>query len=243
MRLRRPPLRALRTLSRVLWLYAALSAPGLAAPAEPLGTEADFAALSVRPYGAQNLDLATGITTLPDGGELSYRDLEVTLAGSFVRFLEGEFVEVEEATVTGAFGRLEALALRFEVSSQTLQAQGGVRFTSAADSDAESSSESGAAGDVALAAEMATVFLEQDVAVLEGGVTSSAPELRGARAFIDLAAPQALLVGPYTYQEGPVTLRGAAGETLALTWDEVGAVSADTEVPTALLERFMPYGL
>ncbi|ADI14134.1 hypothetical protein [Truepera radiovictrix] len=239
-------MRLRRSLLRGLWLYAALSALSLAAPAEPrapLGTEADFAALSVRPYGAQDLDLATGITTLPDGGELSLRDLEVTLAGSFVRFLEGDFVEVAGATVTGAFGRLEAPALHFEVASQTLRAEGGVRFESAPEGDAEGTPESASESTVTLAAETATVFLEQDVAVLEGEVTSSAPALSGARAFVDLAAPQALLVGPYTYQEGPVTLRGAAGETLALSWDEAGAVSADTEVPPALLERFAPHGL
>lgn len=206
--------------------FAATPSEPPAQEGAPVSTEADFAALSVRPYGAQNLDLATGVTTLPDGGEVRYGELDVTLSGSWLRFLEGDFIEVEGGTVTGAFGTLRAPELRFEVASQTLRAAGGVRFE----------------GEVVLAAEAVTLNLEDDVALLEGGVTSTAPNLEGERALVDLTGGQALLVGPYRYQEGPVTLRGAAGERLALLWDEAGAVSADTAVPPALLERFEAYG-
>lgn len=89
------------------------------ASAAPVGTDADFAALTVRPNGPEELDLATGVTTLPEGGEIVYRAENVRLTGGFIRFLEGDFIEAREAVVAGAFGSLEAPELRFEVPTQS----------------------------------------------------------------------------------------------------------------------------
>jgi hypothetical protein len=191
--------------------------------AAPVGTETDFAALTVRPNGPEELDVATGVTTLPEGGEIVYRAEDVRLTGSFIRFLEGDFIEVEEAVVEGAFGTLKAPELRFEVPTQTLRAAQGATFSGEA---------------LELMADTITLNVETDLAVLDGGVSSRSPDLSGARALIDLAAQQALLVGPYTFADGPVTLRGDAGELLALRWDAAGALSARTEVPAALRARF-----
>ena len=185
-------------------------------------TGQDFAALSVRPDGPEEFDLATGITTLPEGGEILYRAQDVRLVGSYIRFLEGDFIEVRGATVTGAFGVLEAPELRFEVGPQRLLAQ-DVTFVSEA---------------VELSADAAELELAQDVAVLSGNVTSTDPELSGARALIDLGAQQALLVGPYAFADGPVALRGDAGKLLALRWDDSGALSAETQIPAVLKMRF-----
>jgi len=193
------------------------------ASAALVGTDADFAALTVRPNGPEELDLATGVTTLPEGGEIVYRAEDVALTGSFIRFLEGDFIEVEEAVVVGAFGTLKAPELRFEVAAQTLRAAQGATFSGEA---------------LALGADTITLNLQTDLAVLEGGVSSRTPDLSGARALIDLAAQQAVLVGPYTFADGPVTLRGDAGKLLALSWDAAGALSAETQVPAALRARF-----
>jgi hypothetical protein len=193
------------------------------ASASPVGTDADFAALTVRPNGPEELDLATGVTTLPEGGEIVYRTENVTLTGSFIRFLEGDFIEVEEAVVAGAFGTLKAPELRFEVAAQTLRAAQGATYSGE---------------ELELMADTITLNVEADLAVLDGGVSSHSPDLSGARALIDLAAHQAMLVGPYTFADGPVTLRGDAGELLALRWDAAGALSAQTEVPAALRARF-----
>ena len=76
------------------------------AGAAPVGNPADFAALTIRPNGPEELDLATGVTTLPEGGTVSYKDEGVTLSGTFIRYLEGEFIEIEGATVEGVFGSL-----------------------------------------------------------------------------------------------------------------------------------------
>lgn len=191
--------------------------------AAPVGTDADFAALTVRPNGPEELDLATGVTTLPEGGEIVYRAENVRLTGGFIRFLEGDFIEVEEAVVEGAFGTLEAPELRFEVPTQALRAAQGATYSGEA---------------LELVADTITLNVETELAVLEGGVSSRSPDLNSERALIDLAAQQAVLVGPYTFADGPVTLRGDAGELLALRWDAAGALSAQTEVPAALRARF-----
>lgn len=191
--------------------------------AAPVGGPQDFAALSVRADGPEELDLATGVTTLPQGGEIVYRAEDVRLTGSFIRYLEGDFIEVRDAVVQGAFGTLEAPELRFEVGPQRLRAAQGATFVGNA---------------LELGADTIELDLQGDTAVLSGGVTSTAPELSGAQALVDMAAPQALLVGPYTYRDGPVALRGGVGELLALRWDAAGALSAETQVPAALRARF-----
>ena len=80
--------------------------------------------------------------------------------------------------------------------------------------------------------------MAKDIAELTGNVSSTDPELSSARALVDVTGSAGVLVGPYRYQEGPVGLSGAAGKLLALSWDESGAVSAETQLPAALQERF-----
>lgn len=191
--------------------------------AAPVGDPQDFAALTIRPNGPEQLDLETGVTTLPEGGEIVYRQESVTLRGSFIRYLEGSFVEVEEAIVEGEFGTLTAPQLRFDVAAQTLVAESGATFAGEA---------------LSLSADALTLNLADDTAELTGNVQSSDPELVSARALVDLTGSAGVLVGPYEYQEGPVGLSGAEGKLLSLSWDDVGAVSAETELPAALQERF-----
>ncbi len=219
---------------RLLWFLLGLLllflpiyvAPVNAQVGSQVGSPQDFAALTIRPSGPEELDLATGVTTLPQGGEIAYRNEGVTLSGAFIRYLEGDFIEVEEASVAGDFGLLRAPRLRFDVVAQTLQAEGGAVFSGEA---------------LELSADTLSLDLQNDVAALGGNVTSKSPELTGERALIDLAEPRGLLVGPYRYQNGPVGLTGAAGELLALSWDGAGALSANSQVPVALQTRFAAY--
>ncbi len=212
---------------RRLLLAISLLPLAYATPANnQVGSPQDFAALTIRPNGPEELDLTTGVTTLPQGGEIVYRKEQVTLKGSFIRYLEGDFIEVEGASVTGTFGSLRAPRLRFEVEAQTLQAQGGATFSGKA---------------LGLTADKLSLSLKDDVAVLEGNVTSKNPELSSERALVDLKNPQGLLIGPYTYQDGPVGLTGAADKPLALSWDASGALSADSQVPALLQTRFAAY--
>lgn len=194
--------------------------------AAPLGSPADFAALTIRPNGSEAFDLATGITTLNEGGTVAYRDEGVTLEGSFIRYREGEFIEIERASVTGAFGALRAPALRFDVPTQLLTASKGAAFDGPA---------------LTLEADTVELNLNDDIAVLEGSVTSRTPDLESAQVLVDTLGQRAVLVGPYTFNNGPVVLRGNAGKTLALTWNDGGDVSAETTLSPEVQERFAAY--
>ncbi len=208
-------------------LLLPLLLPAYASPENnQVGDTQDFAALTIRPDGPEELDLTTGVTTLPRGGEIVYRNEGVTLRGSFIRYLEGDFIEVEEASVKGDFGTMRAPRLRFDVAAQTLAAEGGAAFSGDA---------------LELSADTLSLNLGDDVAVLVGNVKSTDPEFSSQSAFVDLAQPQGLLVGPYSYQDGPIGLTGVAGKLLALSWDDAGALSADSQVSQALQTRFAAY--
>lgn len=196
------------------------------AAAAPVGSPADFAALTIRPNGSEAFDLATGVTTLPEGGTVSYKDEGVVLGGSVIRYLEGDFIEIEEATVEGDFGTLSAPALRFEVASQRLLASSGATFTGPA---------------LALGADTAELNLTDDVAVLQGHVKSQSPDLQSDEIIVDTTGQQALLVGPYVFRNGPVVLRGDAGKKLALLWNRNGDVSAQTTLSPEVQARFAAY--
>ncbi len=198
----------------------------LLAGAAPVGSPADFAALTIRPKGSEAFDLATGITTLAEGGTVSYKDEGVTLEGGSIRYKEGDFIEVEEASVMGSFGTLRAPAIRFDVASQTLRATEGVAFTGDA---------------LELSADTIELNLNDDVAVLQGRVSSTSPELTSETVLADTQGAQAVLVGPYTYQSGPVVLRGNVGKTLALIWNKAGEVSASSTLSPDVQERFAAY--
>ncbi len=209
-----------------LRLFLAVALLSGMAWATPVGNPADFAALTIRPNGPEELDLTTGVTTLPKGGTVSYRDEGVTLSGSFIRYLEGQFIEVQGATVAGVFGTLGAPTLRFDVATQRLEAARGATFKGDA---------------LALDAETITLNLSDDIAVLEGGVSSQKPNLTGQTVLVDTTGRQALLIGPYAFQNGPVTLKGDAGERLTLLWDDEGAVSAQTTLAPEVQARFASY--
>ena len=210
----------------LLLTYMSVNAQADTQTKTQVGSPQDFAALTIRPSGPEELDLTTGVTTLPQGGEIGYRAENVTLKGNFIRYLEGDFVEVRGATVMGDFGHLRAPQLRFDVGAQTLEAKGGATFSGEA---------------LELTAATLLLDLESDTAVLEGDVTSETPELTAQRVLVDLTGSQGLLVGPYTYQNGPIGLKGGADKLLALSWDVSGALSADSQVPAALQARFAAY--
>ncbi len=186
-----------------------------------------FAALQITPYGDQAVDLATGVTTLPQGGEIVDEESGVTLTGSLVTYKEGDYVEVTDGEVTGDFGSLAAPTVRLDINAQTLETTGGVRFEGEG---------------LALQSDMLTLYLEPDIAVAAGGLTSETPALEAAALLVDLQQNAALVVGPYHYQNGPLTLQSEAEDLLGLTWgaDETD-FEASTTIDPALQTRLEPY--
>ena len=186
-----------------------------------------FAALQITPYGDQTVDLATGVTTLSQGGEIVDAENGVTLSGSLVTYKEGDYVEVTDGEVTGDFGSLAAPTVRLDTGEQTLNAIGGVTFEGEG---------------LVLRSDTLTLHLADEVAVAAGGLTSETPALQAAALLVDLQQNAALVVGPYRYENGPLTLQSETKDFLSLTWgaDETN-FEASTTVDSALQARLEPY--
>ena len=190
----------------------------------PLGAQGQesgglFAALTVIAYGEQHFDLATGITTLPQGGEIVDQEAGVTLKGAFVRYQEEVFIEVEDATLVTPQGEIRAQAVRLDLVRHHLSASGEVRFASEV---------------LAVRADALTVDLAANLVVAEGNVAGDEPSFEAAALVLELAHQQVYLASPYRYRDGPVTLRAEGeGEWLVLRWEEAEgelAFEASTEV-------------
>ncbi len=192
----------------------------------------DFAALSVQPYGDQVIDIATSITTLPDGGEVIDRDSGVSLTGAFVRYQEGVFVEASGAEVTGDFGTIAAPEIYLDIDEGVLRASAGVLLL---------------AKDISVNTDALTLYLDAGMAVASGNVVGQKPPLESATLLIDITQETALLLGPYVYQDGPITLRGnAATEQLLLSWTAAASgesvrFEASTVISEDLNKRFSPF--
>ena len=190
----------------------------------------NFAALTIRPFGAQAFDLSTGVTTLADGGSVIDLENNVRMQGTFIRYLEGSFVELHEAEAEGSFGVLQAGLLHLDLETLVISASAEVRLQSDTTIDVQ--------------AESVHIHLSPDIAVVRGEVRGVAPQLQGASMLVDMAQRQALLIGPYHYNDGPVTLRSQReGELLSLQWGDAEAegLVASTNVAEAMRSRLLAY--
>lgn len=202
----------------------------------------EFAALQITSYGPQTFDIATGITTLPEGGEVIVRESGTMMQGSYVRYQDGVFVEVRDAEVTGSFGSLRADQMTLDLEAQTLRAEGNLALMS---------------DDLTVSGATLLIDLNSDMAVASGGVNSETPALSAARLLLDMQHDRALLLGPYQYADGPLVLSSDSTEDrLLLTWTYVDGTAetsgaeaegaeleftASTQLDEAALARFQPY--
>jgi hypothetical protein len=146
-----------------------------------------IAAFTVNAAGAQELNIDTGITTLPEGGEIIDTERELKLNASFISYKDGEFIEAQGGTSEGPFGLLEAPELRFEVATNTISAAGGISLTK---------------DGLSLVADTLTLDLNTDIAVLSGNIQSTEPAFEAAAIVIKLGSGYALLASPFNYANG-----------------------------------------
>lgn len=154
---------------------------------------ASVAELTVTAYGAQRLDLATGFTELPDGGEVVDQGTGVRLTAPWLRYAEGELLEARDATVDGPFGRLTAPLVSVDLRIGRLEAAGGVALENEA-------------GHVLRADEM-VYDAEAGWAEARGGVTGEAPTLAADVVWAHVGSGRLVLAAPYLYEDGPIRLR------------------------------------
>lgn len=159
------------------------------------------AGLSVVSYGPQTLDLASGRTVLIAGGEIRDAVTGVIIDAAWISYIEGVEILAEAATVRGTVGLITAPVLRIDLLNGTLMADGGVRWQRDA-----------------LETRAVALFYDETEALvgLLGGIVSVAPNFVGVALWIELSSQRALLVGPYRYQEGVLSLAGEEGSALQL---------------------------
>lgn len=197
---------------------------GFTAHAEP------FAALSVIPAGSEQFDLSTGVTTLPEGGKIIDIKRALELESSFIRYEEGTFISAQDTVVQGEFGTLRAPELVIDLEQNVIKATGELSLENET---------------LLVIAQSLTLFLEANVARLEGGVTSRTPEFEARVLIIDLAQPNVLLGGPYSFQQGLFSLEQASESSLLHLRQEKTAEGYDylpnSQVEVAVLERLGSY--
>lgn len=190
-----------------------------------------FASLTVTPRGSQNFDLSTNVTTLDEGGLVVDKETGLELEANFIRYEEGSFIEAEAARVLGKFGSLATRQLFVDSIEDVITAEGNITLNY---------------NDLNLTADALTIYSEQDVVVLEGNVQSDLPSFESERLAIYLDTEQALLLSPYTYTNGSLSLRQtSAGKLLQLSprsdAADIANYDASTTVTPDLLAQLEPY--
>jgi hypothetical protein len=212
---RREPTSVARALALLLAVLA-LALGGLAGAQDDEETLADGAApaarLTVIPDGEQRLDLATGETVLPRGGTIVDTETGLELEAATIRYLEGAYIEAERAVARVADGRLEAPTLRVDLGALTAVAPDGVRY----DRDG-----------LQLVADAARLRFGPQLARFDAPHAED-PVLQARALLLDVRSGDAVLLGPYRFQDGPFTLRDD-GEDAVL---QLRPVTTDAGVPT-----------
>ena len=196
----RRPTAIVALMALALILAALAGGAALVVRAQPASA---FAELAVTAYGAQRFDLATGFTELPDGGEVVDQGSGVRLEAPWLRYAEGERLEATDALVHGPFGEVFAPGLTLDLGQRQLYADGGVRL----------STPSGTVRAATLR------FNANDGWILaRHDVHSDMPALEAAGVWYEIDGGRLLLLPPYAYADGPITLRAdAEGAPLQLT--------------------------
>ena len=187
-----PVARAVRTLLATVLIAALAVLPARAqdAPAGVDPTQDAVARLTVVPTGEQNFDLLTGETTLPQGGTILDTRTGLRLEAAFIRYREGAYIEAQDATADTAGGRLVAPTLSIDVPSLVAVAPDGVRFVR---------------DGLAVHAAAAQLRFGPELARFDAPAGDE-PELSARALLLDLRSGDALLLGPYRFQDGPFTL-------------------------------------
>ncbi|MDZ7800495.1 MAG: hypothetical protein U5K81_06845 [Trueperaceae bacterium] len=209
----RPAVRAVRAgqTSRKRWGRAAvrlamiLLAPVLLSAAlaqddgEP-GDGADTAAqdaapqvarLTVEAAGAQSYDLSTGRTVLEDGGTITDLETGLTIRAPYIAYVEGESIEARDAEAETDAGLLRAPRLSIDVPALRARAPEGVTFQREG---------------LEVRADSADYRLDEELVRFERP-RGSDPRLEAEALIYDARDGDALLLGPYLFQDGAFTLR------------------------------------
>jgi len=196
----------------------------------PLAQAEDLAALTIIPAGSEQFDISTGLTTLPEGGEVIDAKRKLNLNSAYIRYEDNKFIETQDSVVTGKFGTLRAETLRIDLEQNIITASGELSFENA---------------DMLVTAQALDLFLDDDVARLQGDVSSLAPAFEAQVLLLRLNKPGVLLMSPYQVENGPFTLtQRGDGDLLQLRSKQVGETyiyNPSTDIEPLLLSVMTPF--
>lgn len=184
-----------------------------------------FAGFEVRPKGNSELDVGTGIYTLPSGGTITDNKSGLVLEARYIQYKDGEFIRAQGANLKAKEGDFSASSLEYLQKPDTLRMT-GVRFSSKEFK--------------ALTAQQG-LLLKEDVLVLKGQVRSSEPALEASTLVVDTARSQALVLGTFSFRDGATTLRGNRPDSTLLLTFTGDKLRASTRVPADIFNRLRPY--
>lgn len=184
-----------------------------------------FAGFEVKPRGNSELDLATGIYTLPYGGTITDNRNGLVLEARHIQYKDGEFIRAQGATLRSNEGTFSADSLDFQQRPDTLR-MNGVGFSSK---------------QLRGISAQQGLLLGNGVLVLKGQVRSSDPVLEASTVIVDTARDQALVLGAFTFRDGANTLRGNRPDSTLLLSFADERVRASTRVPVDILNRLRPF--
>ncbi|WP_174422434.1 hypothetical protein [Calidithermus chliarophilus] len=187
-------------------------------------TAGRFSSFSVE-SGEQELDLGTGVTTMPKGGVLVDNRNGLRLEGSYIQFKQEEFIRARNATLRGSDGNFAAASLEYVFRGEQLRLS-GVRYSSSAVKGLTSNSGLG--------------LLAENVVVLKGNVRSQDPQLEASTLVIDTARNQALVLGGFSYKDGQSSFKGQRDDSTLLI-EFKSKTTATTKVPADVLGRLRSY--
>jgi len=191
---------------------------------------ASFAAFTVEPAGDQVVDLATGVTTLPDGGRLVDAERGLSLEAAYIEYKEGTFVRAKKARLLREDVTFKAGELYLDVPHEVVDLKEGVVFS--------------APFIQGLTAPEGRLYLKDEVAVLWGGVKSAKPAFQAEKMVAEIRESRVLLLGAFSYHDPKlgITLRGKGKEAkLLLRFLEDGEVEASSQVPEELYRHLLTY--
>jgi len=187
---------------------------------------ARFAGFSVEANGDQQVDLATGVTTLPRGGTLTDSKNGLKLVAPYIQYKDGEFIRARQAQLNTGDTRFNALELDYQFKGEVLRLKG---LTLSSKDFSQISAQEGLA------------WLAEDRLVLAGEIRSQSPQLRASKMVVDSQSRQALVIGSFSFQDGNVRLSGNRADSLLLLTFQGGKTQATSRVPADVLARLRPF--
>lgn len=187
---------------------------------------ANFAGFTIKAYGDQDLDLSTGVTTLPKGGMVNDSQTGLTVDAQWIRFKDNGFLEAKEARIKlETTGTLSASSLRYDMVSQKFTAEGNLRYSDGLIKD--------------LKAKDLELDGKNQVLVIRKGISSTEPKLVADKMLVDYTARVAIMQGNYTFQYKGTKLNGKGDKaTLWIGWNEKNEFKTNTKPNPEQLKRY-----